>query len=261
MINLTPEGLTKYIILLIDEEISNVNTYLDAQKKVNSRFLECLKEFAINLDTDLNAKQFMQTSQKINAFVKMINEKSLSNISSLNGIIANLESMKKEVSIENQQCIDDINKYNKTLQKTIDRINSNNAELENFIKKNEKTDNKETKKTDSLVEEVLSLKEDNTISKKTTVIKTKQAGNLDIVKIDIIENTLIISESTGTIILPYTIIELQNILEDNKDKYNSYEEIIRDLYVKPVSYYKNFPFSRFREAYRLIRQKELGSIR
>ena len=51
-------------------------------------------------------------------------------------------------------------------------------------------------------------------------------------------NTLLISEIQNKVVLPYTIDDLQKILDTNK-KYNTFEEIIEDLFTIPISNYKN----------------------
>ena len=51
-------------------------------------------------------------------------------------------------------------------------------------------------------------------------------------------NTLLISEIKKKVVLPYTIDELQKILDTNK-KYRNFEEIIDNLYTIPIDNYKH----------------------
>jgi len=76
----------------------------------------------------------------------------------------------------------------------------------------------------------------------------------------LLENTLIISELDQKVILPYTIKELEEILEENYSKYHSIEEIIDKFYTRPLKQYRHSATSRFKEAYKLIRKKENGTI-
>jgi hypothetical protein len=76
----------------------------------------------------------------------------------------------------------------------------------------------------------------------------------------LLEKTLTISEEEGTVTLPYTIEELTKVLEANPRKYSSLEDVIYDIYTVPLKTYKNSATSRFKEAYKLIRKKEHGSI-
>lgn len=75
------------------------------------------------------------------------------------------------------------------------------------------------------------------------------------------ENTLIISETKGKVILPYNISELEEILKSNSDKYSSIEEIIEKDYTLSFDLFKNLSIARFREAFKLVRTIEKKSIK
>lgn len=69
-----------------------------------------------------------------------------------------------------------------------------------------------------------------------------------------IENTLVISEITGTVTLPYKLNELNKELAENSE-YNNIDEIITKEYTRPLKYYKYSAISRFREAFDLALNK------
>lgn len=71
---------------------------------------------------------------------------------------------------------------------------------------------------------------------------------------------LIISEKENKVYLPYYISDLEDILEENPN-YDSIETIIEDQYIQPLSKYKSSIISRFKEAFKLIRERENGSFR
>ena len=75
------------------------------------------------------------------------------------------------------------------------------------------------------------------------------------------ENTLIVSERSGNVILPYKISELNEILEKEPNRYFSIDSIIAKKYTLPIKLFKNSFISRFREAFKLMRHKEKASIR
>jgi hypothetical protein len=75
------------------------------------------------------------------------------------------------------------------------------------------------------------------------------------------EKTLIISEKNNNVILPYTIEELQKILSEDSNKYSNFEDIIKEKYTKPLGYYKNSAVARFKEAYKLVRERSHGSFK
>lgn len=76
----------------------------------------------------------------------------------------------------------------------------------------------------------------------------------------LIENTLIISETQGKVVLPYTIDSLNVILKENP-KYQNINEVIENEFVIPYANFKNPIFSRFKEAFKLVKYKEHGSIK
>lgn len=69
-----------------------------------------------------------------------------------------------------------------------------------------------------------------------------------------------ISEKTGKVYLPYLVEDLRKILEENPDKYSCLKDLINKKYIISLSYYKNSSYARFKEAYKLIREREKGSI-
>jgi hypothetical protein len=77
----------------------------------------------------------------------------------------------------------------------------------------------------------------------------------------LIENTLVISEVLGKVILPYTKTEIEDILKKLSGKYVSAEDVIERAYTLPLKYYKASSIARFKEAYKLIKEREHGSTR
>lgn len=75
------------------------------------------------------------------------------------------------------------------------------------------------------------------------------------------ENTLIISEIDKKVVLPYELKALKNKLENSNNTYSSIDDIINEKYTLPISLYKNPFISRFRESYKLMRNKEKTSIK
>lgn len=70
---------------------------------------------------------------------------------------------------------------------------------------------------------------------------------------------LLISEEKKKTFLPYTIDDI--CAKYNSEKYNTIEELIEKEYTVPNEYY-NFPIiSRFKEGYKLIKEKEHGSMK
>ena len=77
---------------------------------------------------------------------------------------------------------------------------------------------------------------------------------------DFKENTLIVSEMSGNVTLPYSLSNLQRTLEHESDKYSSLQDIISKKYTLPIKAFKNPFISRFKEAFKLMRKKEGGTV-
>ena len=75
-----------------------------------------------------------------------------------------------------------------------------------------------------------------------------------------LENTLVIDEINSQVILPYNLKDVYNLLKHDTT-YNTINDAINALYRKPLSHFKNAPISRFREAYKLIKEREHGSTK
>jgi len=93
------------------------------------------------------------------------------------------------------------------------------------------------------------------------ISSVKIPSGMNLKNYKLIENTLIVSELTKTITLPYTIHELkQTFKKGETQKFTSLREVIKTLYVKPLNDYKNSSFARFREGYTLMRKREEESL-
>lgn len=73
-------------------------------------------------------------------------------------------------------------------------------------------------------------------------------------------NTLLISEETQKVYLPYTSEEVSEKLNNSKE-YKTINDVIESEYTVPLSVYKNPISARFKEAYTLMRVKEKSSVR
>lgn len=71
--------------------------------------------------------------------------------------------------------------------------------------------------------------------------------------------TLLISEETQKVYLPYTIDEVMKKLNNNPE-YQSVEDVVENEYTLPLSTFKMPIISRFKEAYRFMRVKEKSSV-
>ena len=101
--------------------------------------------------------------------------------------------------------------------------------------------------------------QNNNDNDKDSKVSSISSNNTELHKYN--EKTLIISETTGKVILPFELSKLQKDLENSNNKYSSVDEIINKYYSLPIALYKNPFIARFRESYRLMRYKEKSTIK
>lgn len=134
-----------------------------------------------------------------------------------------------------------------------------NSESRNNPKEDLSTSNIHNKKEDSLASEnLIQEKTVNSEKKQNDEKDTSIPENIATEKIKD-NNVLIVSEVQNKVLLPYTLVDLNKILEKD-NKYNDLQEIIDTKYTVPLDRYKNSTISRFKESYNLMRKKEKASI-
>ena len=110
--------------------------------------------------------------------------------------------------------------------------------------------NENVSKTSSLVAEPINadlIMQNTTSEKKNTNVK-------------IVDNdTLLISEIKGKVFLPYKVSELEATLKKDK-QYKSLTDLIEKKYIVPLNQYKNSVFSRYKETFKLMRDREKSSL-
>lgn len=208
---------------------------------------------------ELNSTVYVQQSLMKILFgyvEKMVNSLDISNSIYLNNILELLEKSKESLKRCNENMnllnssIRDFNNHSENFEinyeNNIKKINDNTIFIENYIY--------------SLLQSfelALPLKEKkNEIKKSNNDLKiTINKENEKIPElIKNRENCLIISETTGNIILPYYINDLSNI--ENK----TYEQIIQEDYTLPIDLFNPSFVARFRETFKLAHNKEKKSI-
>ena len=144
----------------------------------------------------------------------------------------------------------------------IDLANNLKSELENIINLYSKSPEnnvqeikasliKYNKKEERLFNEILDFEKS---------VETNRISKIDIDKNPNDNSILIISEKDQMAYLPFFYNDVKNTYEKNKDKYANMQDVINTEYTTPLSRFKNSSISRFRESFKLIRDKENGSI-
>ncbi len=150
---------------------------------------------------------------------------------------------KNQTQIEIVQKNKKINKLLKALEKcnsiTSKSENKNQNQKQKYKNKAQK---EQTKKEQS--------KQPNPIFKPITQ-ETNSNRLLD-------NRSLIISEKDKKVYLPYLVSDLQEDIQ--KTDYDSFEELIENNYIIPLKRFRNPSVSRFKEGFRLMREKEYESF-
>lgn len=235
MINISTTMSKNEIKQNIKKEIEFINSYISYQKNLKGYISNNFDTISLNMDM---YEKNHQTDEITNLFQKVF-ELRLSidcNIINLQKLLQLLKKLEKEKNDSINILIDE---YNNTLNSYF-----------STIKKNTK---KSKKLADSLY---IFIKK---YIKKNKKIELSKAPEFDL---EPIEDNLVlkISENKEKVFLPYLVDDLEKILSDNPDKYSSLKDLVNKKYIIPIKYYKNSSFARFKEAYKLVRQKENGSI-
>lgn len=253
MIKLNSKTNKNTVSKFINIEINSINALLGTQKMFSKQILTFLKSFLGNVDIDA------VFSDEINEFIA----DSSSNLSKINAniqiytkLLDSLENILDNCSdIEFLDTVNAIYKYNKDYENSLTTVLKNNSEIERFIHYIPTLDISEYIAIDNL-DKVCYPDCNQNIQK---VEKTPEKKQKNSKAVSLVENTLTISETNGTVTLPYTKSELKTILKENPNKYTSLSDIILNKYTIPLSVYKFSAIARFREAYKLVINKEHGS--
>ena len=73
-------------------------------------------------------------------------------------------------------------------------------------------------------------------------------------------HSLVISEKEQLAFLPFFYKDIQKIYDTSKSRYETMQDVVNSLYVIPLTRFKNSAMSRFKESFRLMREKENASI-
>lgn len=234
---------------LLNIEKSSLKATLDIQKTLNKQILVFIKNFIggieVNYDFDSSSSFFSY----MNESASMLN-KSNSNIENIQNLIKKLDVISDLIKKNDNEFLEiEIDSYNNQFNEYINSIYENTNLIEEFIHKISLLD---------LSKLLQDFKNSQTIEKVDDVATSEDfTVSSDDVDSSYIENTLIISELKGKVILPYKMETVKQILLN--ENYSSISDVIEKLYTIPIKNYKFASVARFREAYKLMIEKEHSS--
>ena len=165
--------------------------------------------------------------------------KSNSNITNLKKLLENID----EIKVTDEGFEVDVEKYNNNFKEIIDLIYTSTEIIEKFVHEINTAD-------------LSKLAQDLTVEREEEQEDIISGKDLEI---SYIENTLVISEEQKKVILPYTINQVKETLLKNNAEYSSLQDVIDKVYTKPINYYRFSAIARFKETYKLVREKEKGT--
>ena len=191
-----------------------------------------------------NAEQTIDFLTKLQYFLGLVNQ----NTECVEFLQSNYNKLKIPFELSELQ------EYYNIYNEKISEINSSQLELNNFFAETSKVlsymiPNKEHK-------ENTEQKEQKIAEEPSALANTDSNNSIENNDLIYPENTLIISEISKTVLLPYKKSELDNLKDVSVNK----DDLIRKKYVVPIEKYKSPVLSRFREAFKLMRNIEKKSI-
>lgn len=256
----------------IELERISLMSNLDIQKNLNKQILMFMKNFMSSIDFSYDASPADSNNTYLNELTSKLNF-SNSNINTLKKLIETLDN----IDISSETLENDIQKYNDIFKETFDFVYTNTDNIEKFLYKTHLSDSPEAITEEENVDfedlkelgkkqlqhastDKSEILQDST-NKISADSKTQANTNrhINTSNAHYIENTLIISETRGKVILPYTISAVQEIFSQNNDIYLSLKDVIDKVFTLPIDYYHFSPIARFKEAFKLVRYKEKGS--
>ena len=210
--------LLNYVLKIVDEPILE-NSIDNAEQTID--FLTKLQYFLGLVDQNMECVEFLQSNYN-----------------------------KLKIPFE----LSELQEYYNIYNEKISEINSSQLELNNFFAETSKVlsymiPNKEHK-------ENTEQKEQKIAEEPSALANTDSNNSIENNDLIYPENTLIISEISKTVLLPYKKSELGNFEDVSVNK----NDLIREKYVVPIEKYKSPALSRFREAFKLMRNIEKKSI-
>lgn len=230
---------TENLSNLIELEKVSLLSNLDIQKNFNKQILIFMKKFMANInfsfDLDPNDKAFFYLNESTNTL-----NKSNSNINALNSLLSSLS----QINSSDRNLSETIKFYNENFKQIMNSVHENTEIIEKFVHEITVTDFSELP--------------DNSLDTVCVEQGVKNATSAE-PACQYAENTLVISEAQKKVILPYNINTVNEILQNNA-RYHSIDEVVNKLYTRPINYYRFSAMARFKEAYKLVKNKEKSSI-
>lgn len=235
--------------------------YEQLLKNLKERHLKNKKLLEENpIENTLNTNTSFETTKNINKTIienkKVFTEEQINYILNGNFDIRNINYLdesviEKNTEIENfssEKQFTNIFNTNINLE-NINPLNNNSSNnTEKILEKPEISEDNQTESTNNI-----NLETNNYIEKNIDISKTNLDDNL-------LEKTLVINKEENIAIFPYSLLDLEEVFSENPENYSSINDIIKKIYTVSLDDYKNTSFSRFKQTYKLAKEKSKYSF-
>ena len=255
--------------LLLEQEKQLNEQVLEHQKNQKNLLMGFIIKFVDYID-NINiesTEEFTSYIEKIKSSIELCNE----SINSINEINQALHKITNAKSKHNDALC---RKYNDIYYTNMEKINTNNSKLLDVIylisqntnlntanASNELSNNKFASIEAQNAQPPTVIDQNFYTNAKTDIDENKNIEEEQIQINNVPENTLLISESMQKVILPYTYESIENYLEQYSTIFENKDDVINKLYTIPLKYNNNPAIARFKETFRLMREKEKASIK
>ena len=212
----TPEELQKQIIDNT-EELNKIKSSYKSKITMYSKCTETIKELTSSDDNQMYDKEKLAVIEKQMNEKKDVLDKQQEIIEKA---LSTLEKIKENT--EAKELIYEYNNYYKQIEDVYKNNNTNiNTNVGNLLKETAKKQSEPVKETQ---EEDVKIKNNS---------------------------VLLVSELQNKVILPYTCAEVEEIINDKNNNYNTPQEVIENIFTRKLTDYRDTMFSRYKEAYNL----------
>lgn len=236
----------------IIEDLSEQEKRENKKIEIILDFLDKFNDYLENDNNENNSQSYIKMLESL----KILSDNLRANKVNLNNLKTFLNNLFSENFDINDDIKSKIEEYNKLASDCKKSIKESSDQFDDFITeyiKNMNFSNTE-KPIDINLDEIANTNTESNNALQEQEENTKEATQ------EIKDNrVLLISETQKKVFLPYYIDDLEKILQKKK-RYNSIQDVINNEYTIPISKYKNPVISRFKEAYKLMKNKEDSTI-
>ena len=245
--------------IFLKNKIENLELNTEHQKQLKEISICYLNKISNCLDNNITSEYidiFLQFLKDLKQSLNLSKENIETLTCQINTLNSLIESIDKNTIKKNYELVEEFYSNYRPLQNSLIK---NTIEIETFF--THVLDFTELSFLNTSLSGITFTETTPNINNSKTNENDSKNNSLEDVTTNFPENTLIISEAKGKIFLPYRINDLEQIQKLNMDKYTDYKQIIEEQYTIPYKKFQNFSISRFKEAFKLIRNKEHKSIK